>query len=127
MIGLSIAIGAKVLIALIASNPMVCHVLSSLGRDRVTIVILLSLLYLSWSHFDYVTTRATDHSIVFLNDLHKNSLIDLILFFLLKVLFQLEVLDIFSAFWTVNIFVLRFQLNCFFFQALDVNLMKAIS
>jgi hypothetical protein len=108
MIGLSIAIGAKVLIALIASNPMVGHVLTSLGRDRVTIVILLSLLYLSWSHFDDVTTRATDHSIVFLHDLHKNSLIDFILFLLLKVLFQLEVLDIFSAFWTVNIFVFRF-------------------
>jgi hypothetical protein len=78
MIGLSIATSTEVLIALIASDPAVSHVLSGLGRDRVTIVILLSLLYLSWSHFHDVSTRATDHCVVFLDDLHEDSFIDII-------------------------------------------------
>ena len=78
MVGLSIATSAEVLIALIASDPVVGHVLPGLERDRVTIIIFLSLLNLSWSHLDDVSTRATDHCIVILYDLHEDCFIDII-------------------------------------------------
>jgi hypothetical protein len=78
MVGLSITAGAEVLIALIASNPVVGHVLRGLNGDRVTIVILLTLLNLSWSHLDDVSTRATDHCVVLLDDMHEDSFLDLI-------------------------------------------------
>lgn len=127
MVGLSITAGAKVLLTLITSDPAVGHVLCGLDRDRVTIVIFLSLLNFSWSHFDDVSTRATDHCIVLLYDLHKDCFIDLILLFLLKVLVELKLLDLWSTFRALYRFVLGSQLNCFFFQAFDMNLMEAFS
>lgn len=70
MVWLRVTLGAEVLLATIAPDSVVGHVLCSLGRDRVSFIIFLALDHVSRLHHHDVSAGATYHVRVLFYYLH---------------------------------------------------------
>jgi hypothetical protein len=126
MIWLGITLCTEILLTGIAPDSMIGHVLSSLNRYRVSIVVFLALDNFSRFHHHDISTRTTDHiGITFYHVLY-NRLINFVLLFFVQILFQLEILDILVASWTENYLVVRLQSDSLFSQAVYVHHMEAV-
>ena len=86
MVWFSVALSAEVLLTLWASDSMIGHMLSSLGRNGVSIVVLQALLRYSRLHKHDISTLATNHVRVALDNVHLNILVDLFLLFFIQIL-----------------------------------------
>ena len=60
MIGLSLALDTEILTTRVAPNSIISHVLGSLSRDRLPLLILLLHIDLSWRHFHDVSALTLD-------------------------------------------------------------------
>ena len=70
MVWFSITFGTEILTTSIAPNSVHSHMLSSLHRNWLTLIVLLAHLHFTWNHFHHISTLTTNQTGAFLNESH---------------------------------------------------------
>lgn len=107
MIWLSVTLDAEILMALSASDPIVCHMLCSCMRNWLTFFIFLTLDDISRNHFHNISAGATYEARVKFYNLHVLIFLNRLFLFFSQKLFCLVVMNLISAFRTINLLIHR--------------------
>jgi len=126
MIWLSLTFNTKVFSTSVAPNSVLGHMLRRFPTDWVAFVVFLALNDLSWLHHHHISTRTADHIRIHFNDLHKLTLLNLLLILIRYELLALEFGYFFFASRALHWLVLRLTSHDFFSEAVDVYLMEAV-
>lgn len=102
MVRLRVALGAEVLLTVVAPNPAFGQVPCRFIRNGLSFVILLPFNHLAWDKLHDVSTLATDKVLVDFDDLHLLCLLDLVQFLLGKKFVEFVCLNDPLALWALD-------------------------
>ena len=127
MIRLRTTLCTEILPAIVTSNPILCHMLCSLQRDRLSFIVLLAHLDFAGDHFHHISTLATNQIRVVLYKVHELPFIDFLLVFLGNKLLAFKICNLLVTSRAAYRFWFGHILNNIFTETVNVNLMKTIS
>lgn len=127
MIWLCLTFDAEILSTSIASDSVLSHVLCRFPANQVSFIVLLALNNLTSLHHHHISTGATDHIRIIFDDLHKLSFFNLLLILFRLKLLALKFCNFLVTPWAFHFLILRLLFNNLFPEAVDVDLVKAIS
>ena len=127
MIWLRTALSTEILPAIVASNPILRHMLCSLHWNWLSFIIFLTHLYFAWDHLHHISTLTTNQIRIVFDKVHELSFINFLLVFLRNKLFAFVISDLFIATWAANWFWFGHLFNNFFTEAVHMDLMETIS
>jgi hypothetical protein len=126
VVGLGVARGAEVLVALLTPDSVVGHVLSRLLRYHITHVVSLASVHFARHHLHDVPTLATYEVLILLHDIHDLPLLDGLLLLLSEVLVVLPGLDHHGASGTLGLSILRKYFDAVLPKTIEVTLVPAL-